>query len=113
MDERERQTGDYRLLTGLALGSIVGAGLTLWLAPRAAAEIKARAVDSARSLGHAASERYRDARLRLGEAVGGIARKGQGLRNEALDKVARVAQEVEAGARGVQHFAVDAKSKVG
>jgi len=113
MDERGRHAGDYRLLTGLALGSVVGAGVTLWLAPRAAAEIRAWAVDTARSLGHAASERYRDARLRLGETVGGIARKGQGLRNNAFDKVARVAHGVEAGARGVQHFAVDAKKKVG
>ena len=104
--------GDYRLLTGLALGGIVGAGLTMWLAPKAAAEIKARALDSARTIGHAASERYRDARLRLADTVGGIARQGKGLRNQAFDGVVRAAQGVEAGARGVQHFAMDAKSRV-
>ena len=40
---------DYRFLTGLALGGIVGAGLAMWLAPRAAAEIKARAAETAKT----------------------------------------------------------------
>jgi hypothetical protein len=112
MNGRDGRGGDYRLLTALAVGGIVGAGLTMWLAPRAAAEIKARAIDSAKGLRDAASERYRDARLRIGETVGGIARKGQGFRNQAFDTVVRAAQGVEAGARGVQHFAMDAKTKV-
>ncbi|MCK7498473.1 MAG: hypothetical protein MZW92_53455 [Comamonadaceae bacterium] len=47
------------------MGSMVGAGLAMWLAPRAAAEIKERAVGSAKHLGDAVSERYRDARLRV------------------------------------------------
>jgi gas vesicle protein len=112
MNGRAEEGGDYRFLAGLAVGGFVGAALAMWLAPRAAAEIKARAVDSARNLGQAASEHYRDARLRVTETVDGIARKGQGLRNDAFDTVARVAQGVEAGARGVQHFAIDAKTKV-
>jgi gas vesicle protein len=112
MNGREVAGGGGRFLTGLALGGIVGAALTMWLAPRAAAEIKARAVDSARSIGEAASERYRDARLRIADAVGGIARKGGGLRNQAFDTIVRAAQGVEAGARGVQHLATDAKTRV-
>jgi hypothetical protein len=63
-------------------------------------------------VGQAASERYRDARHRIADAVGGIARKGHGLRNQAFDSVVRAAQGVEAGARGVQHFAADAKTRV-
>jgi gas vesicle protein len=112
MNVREEQR-DYRFLAGLALGGIVGAGLAMWLAPRAAAEIKARAAATAKSVGDAVSERYRDARRRVNDSVEGLARKGQGLRDGACDTVARAAQEVESGAREVQHLAVDAKSKIG
>jgi gas vesicle protein len=108
--EEER---DYRFLTGLALGGMVGAGLALWLAPRAAAEIKARAAEKAKILGDAMSERYRDARLRVNHRVEELSRKGQGIRDEACDTIVRAAQEVEAGARGVQHFATDAKTQIG
>jgi gas vesicle protein len=112
MNEREADR-DYRFLTGLAMGSIVGAGLAMWLAPRAAAEIKARATDTAKIVGDAVSERYRDARLRVANTVDGIARKGKGIRDEACDTVVRAAQDVEAGAREVQHFATDAKTSIG
>jgi gas vesicle protein len=104
---------DYRFLTGLAVGGIVGAGLAMWLAPRAAEEIKARAAETAKSLGETVSERYRDARLRVADTVGGLSRKGQGLRNDACDTVVRAAQEVESGARSVQHVAMDAKTNIG
>ncbi len=61
----------------------MGAGLALWLAPRAAGEIRARAAGSARDLGHAVSGRYRDVRGRVAGAMDGFARKGQGLRDGA------------------------------
>ncbi len=104
---------DYRFLTGLALGGIVGAGLVVWLAPRAAAEIKARAAETAKGIGDAASERYRDARLKVTDAVAGLSRKGQALRDDACDAVVRAAKDVEAGALDVQHIATDAKSNIG
>jgi gas vesicle protein len=104
---------DYRFLTGLVMGGVVGAGLALWLAPRAAAEIKAKAAETAKGIGDAVSERYRDARRRVTGTVEGLTRKGQDLRDDACDTVARAAKEVESGARDVQQFAKDAKSKVG
>jgi gas vesicle protein len=110
MNGREEQGRDYRFLTGLAMGGIVGAGLAMWLAPRAAAEIKARAAESAKSLGDAVSERYRDARIRVTETVDGLSRKGQGLRDDVCDTVVRAAQDVELGAQGVQRYATDAKT---
>ncbi len=113
MNGQETQDRDYRFLIGLALGGLAGAGLAMWLAPRAAAEIKARAVSSAKEFGDAVSERYRGARLRASETVDGLSRKGQGLRDGACDTVVRAAQEVEAGARTVQHYATDAKTKIG
>jgi hypothetical protein len=113
MNGRDEQGDANRFLLGLAVGSIIGAGLVMSLTSRAAGEFRARAVDSGRALGNAVAGRVRGARLRVAETVGGIARKGQDLRNEALDTAVRAAQGVEAGARGVQHFAIDAKTKVG
>jgi len=104
---------DYRFVTGLVLGGMVGAGVAMWLAPRAAAEIKARAAETAKTFGDTVSDRYRDARLRVAGAVEGMSRKGQGLRNDACDTVARVAQDVEVGARTVQQAAMDAKANLG
>jgi gas vesicle protein len=112
MNGQETQGRDYRFLMGLAIGGLAGAGLAMWLAPRAAAEIKARAIDSARDLGDSLSDRVRGARRRVTETAGGLARKGQELRDEACDTVVRAAQEVEAGARSVQHYAADAKTKI-
>jgi gas vesicle protein len=112
MNGLDKQGRDYRFATGLAMGGLVGAGLALWLAPRAAAEIQARAADSARDLGDALAARYQGARLRVTETVDGLSRKGQGLRDEACDTVVRAAQEVEAGARDVQQYANDAKARI-
>lgn len=111
MNEQPTSAHDYRFLAGLALGGVVGAGLALWLAPRAAAEIKARAIDSARNLGNAASERYQDARSRVTGAVDGLARKGLRVRDGMADTVIRAAHDVEAGAQGVQRFAADTKTR--
>lgn len=111
MNEQTKQTRDFRFVTGLAIGSVVGAGLALWLAPRAAAEIRDRAVGSAKHLGDAVSERYRDARLRVTGAVDGLTRKGQGVRDGVMDTVVHGAQEVERGAQGVQRYATDAKTQ--
>jgi gas vesicle protein len=110
MNEQATQHHDYGFLTGLVMGGVVGAGLAMWLAPRAAAEIKARATDSAKTLGNAVSERYRDAGRRVTEAVDGLTRKGQGLRDDVCDAVVRTAQDVEHGAQDVQRRATDAKT---
>lgn len=110
MSEQANQNRDYRFLMGLVMGGAVGAGLAMWLAPRAVAEIKARAVDSVKTFGDAVSERYRDARFRVTDAVDGLTRQGQGLRDGACDTVVRVAKDVELGAQDVQQYATDAKT---
>jgi gas vesicle protein len=110
MNEQAIKMRDYRFVAGLAVGSLVGAGLAMLLAPRAAAEIKERAAGSAKQLGDAVSGRYRDARLRVTGAVDGLTRKGQGVRDGVLDTVVHGAQEVERGAQGVQRLATDAKT---
>lgn len=111
MNGQATQNHDYRFLAGLAIGGVVGAGLAMWLAPRAAAEIKARAADSVKNLGDAVSGRYRDARGRVADAVDGLTRKGQGLRDGVCDTVVRAAQEVESSAQDVQRYAADAKTQ--
>ena len=111
MNDQAIKTRDYRFAAGLAVGSILGAGLAILLAPRAAAEIKERAVGSAKHLGDAMSERYRDARIRVTGAVDGLTRKGQGVRDGVMDTVVHGAQEVERGAQGVQRYATDAKAQ--
>lgn len=102
MNEQAAHTRDYRFVTGLALGTIVGAGLAMLLAPRAAAEIKERAAGSVKNLGGAVSERYRDARSRVTGAVDGLARKGRWVREGVSDAVVRGAQKVEHGAQKVE-----------
>jgi gas vesicle protein len=110
MSEHATHHPEYAFLTGLAMGGVVGAGLAMWLAPRAAAEIKTRAVDSAKALGNAVTDRYRDAGRRVTQAVDDLTRKGQGLRDDACDTVARAAQGVEQGAQEVQKYAAGAKT---
>ena len=60
---------DYGFAIGLATGTLVGAGLAIWLAPRVASELRERITDSARSFGQRASEHYEDASSRVGDAV--------------------------------------------
>jgi gas vesicle protein len=110
MNGQAAQGHDYRFLVGLAMGGVVGAGLAMWLAPRAAAEIRARAIGTVKDLGGAVSGRYRDARLRVTTAVDGLTRKGQGVRDDVCDTVVRAAQEVESRAQEVQRYATDAKT---
>jgi gas vesicle protein len=86
MSEQTNQTRDYRFVAGLALGSIVGVGLTMLLAPRAAAEIKERAVGSAKQLGDA-------------------------VRDGVLDSVVLGAQKVERAAQGLRRVPTDAPAE--
>jgi gas vesicle protein len=110
MNEQATQHHDRGFLTGLVLGGVIGAGLAMWLAPRAAAEIKTRAANSLKTLGNAVSERYRDAGRRVTRAVDDLTRTGRRLHDEARDTVVQTAGNVEHGAQDVQRFATDAKT---
>ena len=101
---------DYRLALGFLAGTAIGAGLVLWLAPKAAAELRGRVTDSAKDLGQRASERYQQASNRVGEVVDDLTRKGQGVRDDVADVVARGARGVARSANDVENFAVAAKS---
>lgn len=64
----------YGFGIGLAAGMFVGAGLTLWLAPRVASELRERINDSAKSVGRRASDHYQEASNRVGNAVEALTR---------------------------------------
>ena len=68
------QSPPYGLVVGLAAGMVVGAGLTLWLAPRVASELRERMSDSAKSVGQRASDHYQEASNRVGNAVEALTR---------------------------------------
>ena len=95
MNAHLQERRDYGFVIGLLTGTCVGAGLAMWLAPRLASELRERMTDSARSLGQRASEQYQQASTRVGEVVGELTRKGQGVRDDVAGAVARGAHEVE------------------
>jgi gas vesicle protein len=95
MDTQTQERRHYGFAIGLMTGAFVGAGLALWLAPRAASELGERLADSAKGLGERASERLRDVNARVGDAVDEVTRTGQGVRDEVAEVVARSAREVE------------------
>lgn len=86
---------DYGFMIGLLAGTAVGAGLMLWLAPRSGSEIRERVTRSARTLAATASERQQQISTKVGGVVDELTRKGQDVRDEVADTVARGAHEVE------------------
>jgi gas vesicle protein len=95
MNAQTQEHRDYGFAIGLLTGTFVGAGLMLWLAPKLTSELRQRVTDSANNLGRQASERYQQASARVGDAVDELTRKGQHVRDEVADAVARGAHEVE------------------
>jgi len=94
MKENTQEPRDYRFVLGLLTGTVVGAGLAIWFAPLAS-ELRDRMTESARSLRQRASEQYQQASEGVGDAIDGLTRKGQDVRDDLADAVARGAHEVE------------------
>jgi len=95
MNAHVQEYRDYGFVIGLFAGTVVGAGLLMWLAPRMASEVRDRLTDSARSLGQRAADQYQGATSRVSDAVDELTRKGQDVRDDVADAVARGAHEVE------------------
>ena len=95
MDTQTGRHRDFGFVIGLLTGTFVGAGLAVWLVPRAAAELRDRMTESAGRLGKRAAEHYRDASGRVADAAGELARTSDGIRDAVADTVARGAHEVE------------------
>jgi gas vesicle protein len=60
---------DHGFWIGLLAGAAVGAGLAMWLAPRATQELREHATESANKLRTLASDQYQKASTRAGKAV--------------------------------------------
>ncbi len=103
MNTDSHEHRDHGFVLGLLTGTIVG-GLAMWLVPRLAAECQERVTDSARNLGQQASATYQQTSARVVEAVDDLTRRGQDVRDEVAETVAR-------GARKVERFATAAKSE--
>lgn len=73
MNEHTQKNPDYSFGIGLLTGAVIGAGLAIWLAPRAASELRQRVAGAARS---------------FGEQV-------QAVRDDIMTAVAKGADEVE------------------
>ena len=82
-------------LVGVMTGACLGAGLAIWLAPRLASEIGERLTDSARDVRDRAGDVFQRGSARVGDAVGVASRKGQAVRDDVAESVARGAREVE------------------
>lgn len=106
MESNSQQSAGYGLIFGFMAGTVVGAGLALWLTPGAASELRDRVTDTAKDLGKRAADGYDDARGRLGSAVEDLTRNGNRVRDDVAESVARGAHEVE-------RFAAAAKSDPG
>jgi gas vesicle protein len=84
MNANTQERCDHRFAIGLVTGAFVGVGLAMWFSPRLTAELR-----------KLASEQYQKASAHVGEAVDEITRKGQGVRNDTAETVARGARQVE------------------
>jgi gas vesicle protein len=86
---------DHNFAIGLLTGTVVGAGLALWFAPRLASEVRERVTDSVKTLGLHVSEQYQRASARVGGAVDEVSRTGRDIKDDVADAVASGAHEVE------------------
>jgi gas vesicle protein len=123
-NDRTNHGGGF--LMGLVAGSAIGAGLTLCLVPRLAAELRQRVTDSTSNLQHMTSEGLEDARARVADVLDRVAdaaedvtRRGQAVRDDVADAIGRGAHEVGRGAREVvrsarqvEQFAMASKTEV-
>ena len=98
-----RGTGSRGFVIGLATGTLVGAGVALWLNPRIVSRLQRQWRESSTALGTLAAGQYAQAEARVGAAAADLSKTAQGVRDQVADAVARSAQEVE-------RFALAAKS---
>jgi len=101
-----QETRDHRFLMGLIAGAVLGAGLGMLVAPRAAVELRRRLAGSAKSLGKSASERYQQGSAQVRAAAKEYTSKGQATRDSLAEAVVRGAQRVE-------RYATEAKTDHG
>jgi gas vesicle protein len=80
---------------GLLAGTAVGAGLTMWLAPRVTAELRGRIEDAVESFADRAATRFEAASTQVAAMADEIGARRARVRNGIADAVAQGAHEVE------------------
>ena len=91
-------------ILGLMVGGIAGAGAAILFAPRLAAELRQRVVDSATGMGDAATERYQKVTTRGSKMIAEFTNGADAVRDDVADAVSRGAQKVD-------QFAMDSKKR--
>ena len=117
----QRQDNDHPgFLLGILAGTVFGAGLAMYFAPKVRSEIRRKVTDSAKGLGNAAAEYYGQASACVSDAADDLASKGDMARDAAAEivvngahAVARGAHEVARGAQEVERFADRAAKTAG
>ena len=90
-----QNTRDRGFFIAVIAGGVIGAGLAMYFAPRAASELRKRMSGSGRNLRDAATQRHERTSARVSDGVGAITGKGQTVRDEVANSVARGAREAE------------------
>lgn len=85
----------YNFLLGMVTGSLVGAGLAVFFAPKLRAELRQRATDTADALGKRAADQYRQASSRVVELTDELTKRGNRVRDDVAGAIAHGAHEVE------------------
>jgi gas vesicle protein len=92
MNEMTQRPGNHWFVAGLFTGTFVGAGLAMWLAPRA-------------------SQKYQQASALVGKKVADFTQRGRDVRDDIAGAVARGAHEVAHGALEVERVAIAATGR--
>jgi gas vesicle protein len=95
MNSYTQERRDNGFVIGLLAGTCLGAGLAMLFAPRSGSDLRQQMADSAKDLGERAAEQYQQVSSRVGEVVDELTRKGQDVRDDVAETVARGAHEVE------------------
>lgn len=101
----------YGFGLGLLTGAVIGAGLAMWLAPRAVSELRERLIDSAKSLGKRVGEQREQVTTYVEDTAEDLTRRGEVVRNNIAEAVAHHAHEVEAYATAAETDRVKAAGK--
>ncbi len=110
MDDTQQGGRGFEFVAGVVTGAFVGVGLAMWLAPKTAAELRARAIASARELGERAAEQLDHVGAVVAEARDEAVKRGRGVRDEVANAVVNGATAVACGATEVSRVAAAAKT---
>lgn len=87
--DRYEGSGGGGFMMGVLMGTVLGAGIGMLLAPKAGADLRGAIGDQAKNLGNVASEQYKKA----SDTAGAWAEQGRDLVSKAREAVSRGADE--------------------